>query len=186
MNVATRRRQERRLARIQALSLAASCGSAVFFGAFFVARVPMLTAGAAAVAVALVPAELMLWFWRNHPPSIEPRSETEEEEPPTSDTYGWEVGTFLIAVVVVPLIVLVGLVLRFFVPLAIIVGFWIASDDASLVSVLVATGCCLAVLACVEFGVEIPLSRRWGLPLDTKTRPLEDYCPTPNSRKHHE
>lgn len=80
-----------------------------------------------------------------------------------------EIGTFLVAAVVVPVIVVFGVLIRFFLPLGVIVGFWFANDDASLVSVLVAAGCCLAVLACVGFGVEMPLSRRWGLPITGAT-----------------
>lgn len=183
MDVATRRLQERRLAGLQAMSLAVSVGSAVFFAAYFVAGAGLATAGAVGIGVALLVGALMVWFRRTYPPSIEAASEEREPEPPTSDTYGWELDTFMIAAVVVPLILVAGLVVRFMLPLAIVLAFWIANDDVSTVRVLVAAGCCLAVLACVEFGIEVPLSRRWGLPLDTKARPREDYCPPPNGGK---
>lgn len=175
------------MAGIKALSLAASCGAAVFFGAYFVAASPLPTAGVAALVITIVVAGLTSWFLRRHPPSIDPSAETDDEqEPPTSDTYGWEIGTFLVAAIVVPLIVLMGLAVRLFLPLAMIGGFWIVNRGATFVDVLTAAVCCLVVLACVEFGAEAPLCRRWGLPFGEKTPPLKDYCPTPQSGKRRE
>lgn len=180
MDPATRRRQERRLGGLHALSLAAALGAPVLFGAYVVAEASAPVAGGAAAAAALLGGGLMLWLRRSHPPSLESSGEAEEEDP-TDDDSGWDVGTLLFAATVVPLFVVVAVLVRFMLPLGVILGFWWADGDASFGSVLLAAGCCLAVLAAVEFGVELPLSRRWGLPLDGKPTPRQDYCPPPAS-----
>jgi hypothetical protein len=176
-DMVVRIQQQRRLAGIQTLSFAASCGTGGFFGTFLIASVSLPWSGVTAIVVGVIAAGLLSWLRHGHPPAVDPSITAEEEEPPTSDTYGWEVGTFLVTVVAVPLIVVAGVVIRFWIPATIIAGFWMTNSDVPGIAVLVAAGCSVAVLACLEFGIEIPLCRHWGLPYGEKTRPLKEYCP---------
>lgn len=169
-----------RLAFIQTVSFGAACGSAVFFGSYLVAAVSPLAAGGVALTVSLVVMAGMAVMYRYRPPLIDPEEgEGEDVDDSASSEIGggWTVGTFLVAAVGVTLIVAIGVIVRFFIPLGIIAGFWVVHNDAPLVRVMVAMGLCLLVLVGLEFGFEHPLSRRWGLSLDGPVRTRTDQCP---------
>lgn len=183
------RRQELRASWIQAASFGVGLGAAVLFSLLFINRIGAAAAAGLGLATALVTGGLMLWVFLVRPPQVDTASEedltAESSDTPSGgtggddDESGWTVGTFLLAAIAVPLFVVAAIAVRFIVPLAIIMAFWFAGGSGSLLPALVAAGCCLALMAAVEFGVELPLRRRWHLPMDDQVRPREDFCPTP-------
>lgn len=175
---ATYRRRRTALGMIAAF---AQYAGTIGFGAFFVAAASGLVSLASGVAAGLVAAAIALWWRRRHPHDIpEPQlvdvdvraarrkaaGLDDADQDSEDDEGGWDVPSALLAAVVVPVFALVMLLFAGIVPLLIILGIHAASPDSDWLHVGVAFGLCLLVSACVEFGVVLPLAKRWGIDLD--------------------
>ena len=148
---------------LEVLTAAISIFSGVFFGAYFVARSSVGEAalwGAGAAALAAVVWALVRW----QIPAKLPAPEPEEVKDPDADEGGWDVSSAIMAAVVVPIFVILGLLFKGWLLVVIVVAFYASANDPSLLHATVAVVCSITVAVLFEYGVSLPLMKRWGIP----------------------
>lgn len=173
------RRQIRRKVTLESMSLSVPIAAAFFFSGELVVAWPRRVSLLLAAGVAVVLVSFWIWHRRRYPASIAaPSQESEDEASADEDDDGrWDVFTLLLLGVSLVAVVLVGVVGRFILPLLVIVLFGVGYSGSDLGHVVVAAGCMLAVSFVLEFGIVLPLSKRWNLAIDEDPRPREDFCP---------
>jgi hypothetical protein len=177
------RRQTRRKVFLEALSLVAPIGSAIFFSGRFVVSWPLPTTlavtGLSAVAL------MIYWIWHRstYPASIAPWGSSDEPDDPADEVEDeggrWDLFMIVLTVVGVTTVVVLGIVARFVLALLVIVLFAAAHSGSELGDVASAVLAMLGVSFVVEVGVVIPLSRVWDLSIDEEPPDRGDFCPVP-------
>jgi hypothetical protein len=167
---AARQRQTRRKVALEMLSLAVPTSSAVYFSGDVIAGwAPQVTVPATALtAVACL--AFLLWHRSRFPASVATWGSS--DEPPSDDEVEddeggrWDLFTILLFVVSLTAVVVAGVVVRFAMPLAVIVLFVVVDSESDLGDAAFATLAMLGAAAVVELVVVIPLSRLWDLSID--------------------
>jgi hypothetical protein len=164
-------RQTRRKVTLEALSFAVPVSASVLFSGEVVAKWSRDGALTAAALTAIACLAFLLWHRSRHPASVAPwgssgEAPRHEEAEDDEEAGGWDPFTLLLFVVSLTTVVVAGVVVRFMLPLGIIVLFTLVDSDSDLGDVALATLLTLAVAAVVELGVVIPLSRLWNLSND--------------------
>ena len=181
------RLQRRRRTALETVALVVPIAVAVLASGLLVADWPLV----ASLLWALVSGLIAMAYWMWHrgrypavvdPPTPEPpraRAERHEDAGPI-----WHpVNLLVLAVgaVVVVSFALVGMVAALLLPLLIILGFGIADGWSDPGALGIATLCVAAVAVALEFALLIPLSKRWGLPVEATPR-RSDFCPPREDR----
>jgi hypothetical protein len=177
-------RQTRRKVGLELVSLVASMGSAVFFSGLLVAQWSLRHAFVATVLATAGFSAYWIWHRSRYPANIAPPpAETVDDSADEDDGGRWEWYWILALVVSLIAVVVVGLVSSFLLALVVIVGFGVGYSDVSDVGDIASAALAmLAVAAIVEFGVVMPLCKRWNLDFDAQPEPRSTYCPTPTER----
>jgi len=160
---------------LETVSLAVPVSSAVLFSGGFIAGWSRPQSAAAAASVAAVAAAGFVWHRRSHPANIDPPVPVPEApgaaEPRTDDDARWDLVTLVLLAVSLVLLVVVGMVAMFLVPILVIVGFSLTHDGVRIGDVLLALGATLGVALVLELAVALPLARRWDLDPGPPRRP---------------
>ena len=147
------------------------CG--VFFGSSIVAeqaRVTSLVAGAICAAAA---ATGVAMFRRTRPAHIpEPQLLTPVKPNRPDDAIaenaeegaGWDPSNVIIAVVLLPPLVILGLMTVCWAPVLLIIAFAVATGNDSASAISLALACTFLTVGVIEYGVVKPLAGRWKLP----------------------
>lgn len=162
-------RQTRRKVALEALSFAVPVSASVLFSGEVVAKWSRDGALTAAALTAIACLAFLLWHRSRHPASVAPwgsSAEAPQHEEADDEVGGWDPFTLLLFVVSMTAVVVAGVVVRFVLPLGIIVLFTVVDSDSDLGDVALATLLTLGVAAVVELAVVIPLSRLWNLSID--------------------
>lgn len=163
----------RREAWLEMLTAGVSVFCGVFFGAVFVAEHPrgasaLWGAGVGIVAVAAVaalrakrPAHI------KEPHLIEiARTAAADESVATSadERAGWDLGNIVIAAIFLPPLIIIGLLAVCWLPVLIIIGFAVQAGSGATLGLALALTCTFVTMGAVEYGISLPLARRWQLP----------------------
>lgn len=156
---------------LELFTLWVAVAASVTFGAVLVLHTGALAAGlwaaASATAAAAVWGLVRCWVPTKPPaPDADEEEDEDAEEGESDATGGWDVASFLVAVVVVPLFLLVATLLTHWLAVVIVVGMALATDDPSWGSVWGAAIAAITVSLVAELAVSRPLQRRWGHDLD--------------------
>lgn len=176
-------RLTRRKVALEALSFAVPVSASVLFSGEVVAKWSRDGALTATVLTAIACLAFLLWHRSHHPASVAPWGSSAEaprhEDADDEEVGGWDAFILLLFVVSLTAVVVAGVVVRFMLPLGIIVLFTVVDSDSDLGDVALATLLTLAVAAVVELGVVIPLSRLWNLSIDEGPGLLASVYPVP-------
>ncbi|MDQ1105366.1 hypothetical protein QE405_002650 [Nocardioides zeae] len=99
------------------------------------------------------------------PARVRSRSAEEPDEPEDPDG-GWDVGSFVLAAVMIPVVMGLGFLLHGWLLVMIVLVFASAAPGATLTGALVAVVLSITVSVCAEYAVVHPLYRRWDIALD--------------------
>jgi hypothetical protein len=171
--------QSRRKVTLETLSLVVPLGSALFFSGLVIADWTTASSAGVAMATAVLATGFWLWHRSNYPANIAAPQDDGEVEDEEDDDGKWDLFTVALLAVCMFVVVTVGLLMAFWLPLVVIVLFTAAAASPDLSDLLLTVGLTLAVSFILEFAVVMPLSRRWNLSTDEDPRPLSDFCPTP-------
>lgn len=179
-------RQTRRKVALEMLSFAVPVSASVLFSGEIVSTWSRDGALLAAALTAIACLAFLLWHRSRHPASVAPWGSSAEalpqEEDDDEDVGGWDPFTLLLFVVSLTAVVVAGVVVRFVLPLGVIVLFTVVDSDSDLGDVALATLLTLGVAAVVELGVVIPLSRLWNLSIDEGPGLLASVYPVATDR----
>ena len=162
--------QRRRKNLLEMVSLAVPIGSAVFMSGVVITD---WSRQMSAVITAVVVLGSIAGFcaYRAKRPANVTESPARDESADTpgqqeeEDDGRWDLFTLALLGVSIVVVVTVGLLLQFMIPLTIIFVF-AGFGSASLAEVAIVVGATLATAFVFEFAVSIPLSKRWGLSID--------------------
>lgn len=185
----TQKQKERRMSLIQSLFVAVMVGGPVGFGSLLIAEASGSRSASGGAGAGIIAGAVMLCLYARRPPRVTPAPPRPKSRVSASDYVAvdpkdaagkdWSWWLIVIALSIGWALLQV---LRFFVPLSIIAIIWALHPSAGGWMVLFAAGLSIAVMALVEFGVEFPLCRLWGLPFPATTRPREEYCSVPQDQ----
>jgi hypothetical protein len=151
--------------------LSVFCG--IFFGGVFVAEHGQgLALGWALGAGVLTAAAVAMYRHKRLAEIREPQAvDLNSASDPTSDSAaeddddekaGWDLRNLLIAALVVPPLVLIGLLSACWLPVLIITAFAVQTGAASSLGIALAIGCTFAVMGAVEYGGATVGKCRWS------------------------
>lgn len=174
---------------IQSLFVAVTVGGPVGFGNLLIAETSASRSAYVGAGAGIIAGAVMLCLYARRPPRVTPAPPKPKSRVSASDYVAadpkdaagkdWSWWLIVIALSIGWALLQV---LRFFVPLSIIAIIWALHPSVGGWMVLSAAGLSIAAMALVEFGVELPLCRLWGLPFPAPTRPREDHCPVPQDQ----
>lgn len=99
------------------------------------------------------------------PARVRSRSTAEPDEPEDPDG-GWDVGSLVVAAVVIPVVMGLGFLLHGWLLVLIVLVVAATAPGASVTGVIASIVLSITVSACVEHAVVHPLYRRWDIALD--------------------
>lgn len=183
------RLQRRRKTALEMAGQVVPISVAVLSSGILLAEWSVATASLSAVFAGVLVAAYWSWHRGRYPATIDspspeqPRQRVERDEDAGSVWHPINLLVLLIGAIAVASVVLVGMVAALALPLLVILGFGFADGWSDGGAVVKATLCTAAAGLAVEFGLVIPLCKRWGLATDSPARRREDFCPSPESER---
>lgn len=170
------RRQTRRTIFLEVLSLVVPLASALSFSATFIGEWSTRSTQLATITTVAVLIGSWIWYRSRVPATISsPMTIAVEDDDEGEAGPWWDPFTlvlFLVTAVAVVGVVVMGLVLNFLLSLLVVLAFVIGYGP-SFGDVAITVGAMLGVSFVLEFGVVLPLARRWNLDPDAKSGPRD-------------
>lgn len=162
--------QRRRKGSLELLSLVIPISSAVFMSGVVINDWTRLTSALVAGSVALAIIVAFSAYRVKHPADVtaaapEAAPEVSPEAVEDQDDGRWDLFTLALMGFGIVAIVTIGLLVQFTIPLTMIFIF-AGFSSASVSEVAVVIAVTLAIAFVLEFAISLPLSKRWGLPID--------------------
>lgn len=178
-------RQRRRKTLLEAVELVVPAAWAVYVSGRLVARWDQIASVTCALIAGLVLTTYWIWHRRRFPANVaatDGASIREKRERPTETRSIWAWDNLLLVVFIAlawVVTVVVGLLVAFMLPLAIVVGFAVFEGGADGSSIWMAMLLTLGVAVVIDVGIVYPLARHWALPMEGARRAKADFCPPP-------